>query len=90
METTKSILMVLLFVGLLFVATSYAKMTSPCTRTKYIYKYIPRTFREEQESPVSVSELFGDLFAKPSPMVGGFTFDKEIRTDLNKYFISQG
>ncbi len=65
-------------------------MTADCVRTKIIYKYIPRTFREEQESPVSVSELFADLFSKSSPWISGFELDSFKRTDINKYFISQG
>ena len=65
-------------------------MTADCTRTKIIYKFIPRSFREDQESPVSVSELFADLFARPSPWTGGFALDSTKRTDINKYFISQG
>jgi hypothetical protein len=76
--------------GLLLVSTSYARMTSGVTRTRIEYRYIPRTFREEQDSPVSVSELFNDLFAMPSPWIAGFALDKNVRTDLNKYFISQG
>lgn len=85
----KNILLIILFIGILFVSIDYTKMNAECTRTKIIYKYIPRTFREEQESPVSVSELFADMFEKSTPWVGGFTMDKTTRTDINKYFASQ-
>lgn len=36
-----------------------------CTN-EIVYKYIPRTFKEEQENPVSVSEIFSDMFLKNS------------------------
>lgn len=90
MNAYQSLILITLFIGFLLIAVDYSKMTADCTRTKIIYKYIPRTFREEQESPINVSELFSDLFSRPSPFIGGFALDKTTRTDLNKYFISQG
>ena len=33
------------------------------------YRYIPRTFTEEQENPTKVSEIFDDMFNKSSPLI---------------------
>lgn len=30
------------------------------------YKYIPRTFKEQQENPIRASEIFSDMFLKGS------------------------
>jgi hypothetical protein len=35
-----------------------------CPPKDVIYKYIPRTFKEEQIDPVKVSEIFKDMFEK--------------------------
>lgn len=90
MFNSKNVMIVILFIALLLITVSYTKMNATCTKTRIEYRYIPRTFTEEQDSPVSVSELFNNLFSQPSPWVAGFALDKTTRTDLNKHFISQG
>lgn len=41
--------------------------------TKVEYKFVPRTFKEDQENPVKVSDVFSDMFTKPAPFpVSGY------------------
>lgn len=56
---------------------------------KVIYKYIPRTIQEEEESPVYVSEIFKTMFSQPSTWVDSINEDTIRRQEgLNNYFIS--
>ena len=42
--------------------------------TKVEYRYIPRTFKEEQEEPVKVSNIFSEMFTKPAPFpISGYS-----------------
>lgn len=55
-----------------------------------IYRYIPRTFDEEMDEPVYVSDIFRSMFAQQSPWVKGVdNFDTRKSEAINKYFISQ-
>lgn len=40
-------------------------------QTRIEYRFVPRTFKEEQENPVKPSEIFEDIFAKPTPWPAG-------------------
>ena len=57
---------------------------------KIVYKYIPRTLDEEEESPVYVSQIFKAMFEEPSVWINSIK-DDYIKHDevLNKYYISQ-
>lgn len=64
-------------------------MYKTCPGQKVVYRYVPRTFEEEQNSPIPVTELFADLFNKPDTWIGSFALTKRTRGDINKYFITQ-
>ena len=38
-----------------------------CPKPVIKYKYIPRTFKDEQDEPVPIEELFAKMFTLPSP-----------------------
>jgi len=38
---------------------------------KIIYKYVPRTFEEEQEDRASIDQMFSKMFNRPSVWVDG-------------------
>jgi hypothetical protein len=60
------------------------------TKEKIIYRYIPRSLKEEQKEPISVSEIFGPMFNQPSTWIGGLNdLDTRKRESINQYFISQ-
>ena len=48
-------------------------MYTKCPPKEIIYKYIPRTFKEEQDNPVPISDMFDSMFKNKSPWVGSFT-----------------
>jgi len=69
----------LLYLGILFIAIGYVnqiKKTVPVIE----YRYIPRTFEEEQENPVKVGKIFKALFEEPDIYLAG----RHIGTDNSK------
>ena len=87
----KSFFVILLFIGIIWIIIGYINQIQTCPPPQVEYRYIPRTFEEEQTSPAKVSQLFRDMFEKPSPWVAGFRIEyiKPNIYELNKYYIQQ-
>lgn len=88
----KAFIVLLLFVGILFVVIDMVKIDAGLTKRepKVVYKYIPRTFEEEQEDPIPVSDIFETMFSQPSPWVSSIsTYDVRKQETINNYFVSQ-
>jgi hypothetical protein len=82
--------LLILFFGLVLVYISYSSSMKACPPARVEYRYIPRSFKEEQNDPVKPSEIFADMFSKPTPYVAGFGIGRPVTTDnINKDFISQ-
>lgn len=87
-----ALIAIILFFGILFIVVELVKfnMKSQLNNQKTVYRYIPRTFEEEQEDPNNVSEIFNEMFSQPSPWVQSIrTYDREKQERVNKYFITQ-
>lgn len=79
-----------MLVGLVCIVISVTKQISTCPEPKIEYKYIPRTFQEEQDNPVYVSDIFRDMFEKPSPWIASVNnIEYQKKQELNNFFISQ-
>lgn len=74
-------ILLIIFIGILLVTIDLSKENTKCQKQKIIYKYIPRTLEEEEESPIYVSDIFGTMFSQPSPWVGGME-NKYIKKDV--------
>jgi hypothetical protein len=87
----KLFLLSLIFIGILFIIIGYVKTYEKCPPPRIEYRFVPRTFKEEQEQPVSVDEIFKDMFVKPTPWIGGFgeVYFPKREVDINRGFISQ-
>lgn len=86
----KILIILIIFAGILSIAVSITKTTAGCPKEKIIYRYIPRTFEEEQNEPVYVSDIFNSMFTQQSPWVRSVNdFDTRKMEMINKYFISQ-
>jgi len=88
----KAIIALILFIGILFMVIEIVKIDAGLVKKdpKIIYRYIPRTFEEEQEDPILISDIFETMFSQPSPWVGSIrTYDKRKQEKINKYFVSQ-
>ena len=88
----KIILLFVIFFGILLITVEVVRIRCGLVRKdpKIIYRYIPRTFEEEQLDPVYVSEIFETMFSQPSPWVGSVrTYDDRKQERINQYFVSQ-
>lgn len=84
------VILSLIFVGMLTSIIGYVKSKSTCPPPKVIYKFLPRSFIEEQENPAKVTDIFRDMFGVPnlkSTFVTGFVQPSEDK--INREFISQ-
>lgn len=63
-----------------------------CPVPQVVYKYIPRTFNEEQSNPVPLNDIFYEMFNNQTPWAGSVDVESrksQIGESLNKYFVSQ-
>ena len=56
----------LFLIGVIIIANQFVISNNKCPPEKVIYKYVPRTFKQEQTDPIQASEIFKDLFEKPN------------------------
>jgi hypothetical protein len=55
-----------------------------------IYRFIPKTFEEEQMYPVYPSDIFETMFSQPSPWIMSIReYDRRKQENINQYFINQ-
>lgn len=86
------IIVLMIFIGILLVSIDVTRIQAGLYKTepRVNYRYIPRTFEEEQEDPISVSDIFEIMFSQPSPWISSVRiYDREKQEKINKYFISQ-
>ena len=86
----KNILIITIFIGLIFVIIDLVRTEHVCSANKIIYRYIPRTMDEENESPAFASDVFRTMFSQPSPWINSIdNMMLKKREDINSFFISQ-
>ena len=87
----KSLIVLLSFVGIVAIIIGYINQIKTCPPSKVEYRYIPRTFEDEQNDPVKVTKLFRDMFEEPSVWVAGFRqgYIKPNIFKINRFNISQ-
>lgn len=68
----KSLILLLLVSGILMITIGYHQKLRENIQEKTIieYRYIPRSFYEEQLQPVNVEQSFYDMFHKDNVFVG--------------------
>jgi hypothetical protein len=79
---------IIIIIAYTILIVGLTQMYYQCPPSKIIYKYVPRTFREEQESPVPVSEIFASMFNNQTPWIADTTSIHDRLGNLNKYYIS--
>jgi hypothetical protein len=86
----KHILILLIFLGVIFVIVDLVKTEKECPQNKIIYRFIPRTLDEEMESPAFATDVFRVMFSQPSPWINSIdNMTLRKREDINQFFISQ-
>ena len=87
----KSIIILITFVGIVAIVIGYINQIQQCPPPRVEYRYIPRTFEDEQNDPVKVTKIFKDMFESPSiwlsPMRMGYIRPNIYK--INRFNISQ-
>jgi hypothetical protein len=68
-----------LIIGVILITIGFSRMYFTKDNSKIIYRYIPRTFSEDQNNPVPLSDLFGGMFEQIEPSNGTF-YDEKVRS----------
>jgi hypothetical protein len=92
MNIIKGFFLIFLIIGILMIALYFmnGSVNGGMGNTKIVYKYLPRSLEEEEESPVYVSEIFKGMFEQPSVWINSIKDDYVRKNEvLNKYYISQ-
>ncbi len=63
----KSIIFLFLFFGLLAIGMGYYRSNQQCPPPIVEFRYLPKTFDEEQESQPPILGIFGKMFDDVSP-----------------------
>lgn len=79
-----------MFIGILLLVIGIMNGSNKCPEQQIIYKYIPRTFNEEQESPIYVSDIFKTMFSQSDTWVATVNeSNNKKNAAINNYFISK-
>jgi hypothetical protein len=92
MNIIKGFFLIVLILGIILLGVYFLiqEEVGLTDRNKVIYKYIPRTLAEDEESPIYVSEIFKSMFTQPSVWIDSINENSLRKTnDINKYFVSQ-
>jgi len=88
-----TIIMQLIFiVGVILVIIGLVRTYNQCPPPKIVYRYVPRTFIEEQENPVPLDDIFYTMFNNPTPWVASADIERrknDIGENLNRYYVTQ-
>ena len=88
----KKILILVILLGIILIIIQLGRGSVTCPKKEIIYRYIPRTFEEEQDEPVFVTDIFKTLFSQPGVWEAGLgarSADAKKVEQLNKFFVSQ-
>jgi hypothetical protein len=82
--------MTIIIIGIVSVTISITQIAGLNSKQQTIYRYIPRTFEEEQLEPVWVTDIFKTMFTQQSPWVKS-VYDIDVRQGekINAYYINQ-
>ena len=78
----KSIVLLLFIIGLIMVLTGYTRQYTICPNPRIEYRYIPRTFYDEQLSSGNVLKQFSGMFEDENPWLK----DRSLKEDKVKNY----
>jgi hypothetical protein len=84
----KQIVILLFIIAILFITIDLGWTYNQCPEPKIIYKFIPRTFAENEENPIPLDDIFKKMFSEPTPWIGSFGIDSK-KKKINDMYISQ-
>ena len=85
-----TILLLCIIIGIICITINLVVLNIPIPESKIIYRYMPKTFVEEQCEQPFVSDIFKSMFTQQSPWINSvMDYDRRKQTSVNKYFVSQ-
>lgn len=78
--------LLLLFLGFMFIIIGYMNQTRQTKKPDIEYRYIPRTFKEEQDEPPVLTDLFDYMFEGQQPYTYGIGTDPVPKIDKSKIY----
>lgn len=63
-------IIITMIVGAFLIYVAFRTSEKICPPQKIIYRFIPRTLKEEMENPVKISEIFSGMFNSPNVFLG--------------------
>lgn len=86
----KNIFIFLLIIGAIIILLEIGQAMKYCPPQKVVYRYIPRTLKEEMEEPAYPSDIFNAMFTQPSTWIGEVNdLDTRKKEAINQFFASQ-
>ena len=80
----RSIIMFLLFLAFIMIIIDVTKMNCKCPPNKIEYRYIPRSFEDEQDNIVPIKTIFRKMFDSPSPWINSFTEPPSLNNNVRQ------
>jgi hypothetical protein len=65
------ILMISIILLLIIIEIIRLNTIKKCPKSHIEYRYIPRSFKETQEEPIPINDIFDKMFTKRSPWMMG-------------------
>ena len=62
----KSLVLIIFIIGIVFITVGYMENYNKCPPPRIEYRYIPRSFYEEQVSSINLKNFYSDIFNEPS------------------------
>ncbi len=90
MNLLKGFFIITLIIGIILLVIYYILNQEEGFKQNIVYKYIPRTLKEDEESPIFVSEIFKTMFTQPSVWIDSINIDQDrMKEKIDKFYISQ-
>lgn len=61
------IIIIVIIIAIITYEIIRLKTITKCPKPIIEYRYVPRTFKDEQNEPIPIDDIFSAMFAKPSP-----------------------
>lgn len=85
-----TLLIIFAIMGIVCITINLVMLNIPIPESKIVYRYIPKTFEEEQNEQPFVTDIFKSMFTENSPWINSIMdYDRRKQTAINKYYISQ-
>jgi len=80
----RTIVVIILIIGIIFVTIGYMENYKKCPSTKIEYRYVPRTFYDEQITSNNLKNTYSDIFNMPS-VWSTYPFSKHRKQTSNNH-----